>query len=90
MNRSLLAVSILAGMLIAGAAQAQPARIDNIWGGLDHQPTRAAVAPLERQAGIAASNQQQLDQRLEQLSNRLLTATSVHVPTDIASSTERG
>jgi hypothetical protein len=70
--------------------QGTPARIDNIWDGLAHQPTRAEVTPLEQQAGIAPSNPQNLNQKLAQLDHQLLSEASTHVPTDIASSTGRG
>jgi hypothetical protein len=68
-------------MFPAGAALARealapnetPARIDNIWGGFDHQPTEIQVQSAERAAGVAPSAQeqsrearivQQLDQEL--------------------------
>ena len=66
-----------------------PTRIDNIWEGQDHQPTRAGVASLERQADIAPLDPQQLNQQLEQLNHRLLSAMCLNVPTDIASATGR-
>lgn len=67
----------------AGAALAReacspnetPARIDNIWGGFDHQPTESQVQSAERASGVAPSAQeqsrearivQQLDQELLQ------------------------
>jgi hypothetical protein len=66
---------------------AAPTRIGNIWGGLNHQPKPAEVAPLEERAGIAPPNQQQkLDQEIAQLTRELL---SRHVPTDITSGTGR-
>jgi hypothetical protein len=51
----------------AGTARAQelragneaPARIDNIWGGFDHQPTEFQVQSAERARDVAPSSQQQ-------------------------------
>ena len=54
-------------LLPAGAALAQeargpnetPARIGNIWGGFDHQPTESQVQSAERASGVAPSAQEQ-------------------------------
>jgi len=54
-----------------------PARIDNIYGGLDHQPTQSEVQDRERAAGVGANTAQQqrnaatVDQLYEQLLGRL-------------------
>lgn len=78
----LVAIPLLCTLLLsAGVALAReapapsetPARIDNIWGGLDHQPTEFQVQRAERASGVAPSPQeqrrearivQQLDQEL--------------------------
>jgi hypothetical protein len=39
----------------AGDTSDVPARIDNIYGGLDHQPTQNEVQERERSAGISLS-----------------------------------
>ena len=36
-----------------------PARIGNIWGGFDHQPTESQVQSAERASGVAPSAQEQ-------------------------------
>ena len=54
-----------------------PVRIDNIYGGLDHQPTQSEVQDRERAAGfgLSASQQQRnaatVDRLYEQLLGRL-------------------
>jgi hypothetical protein len=54
-----------------------PARIGNIYGGLDHQPTQSDVQDRERAAGVGANTAQQqrnaatVDQLYEQLLGRL-------------------
>lgn len=53
-----------------------PVRIDNIYGGLDHQPTQSEVQDRERAAGLGASTTQQqrnaatVDKLYEQLLGR--------------------
>jgi hypothetical protein len=47
-----------AGAALAREAPARnesPARIDNIWGGFDHQPTESLVRSAERASGVAPS-----------------------------------
>jgi hypothetical protein len=54
-----------------------PVRIDNIYGGLDHQPTQSEVQDRERASGLGLSAAQQqrnaatVDQLYEQLLGRL-------------------
>lgn len=43
----------------ARARNEVPARIDNIWGGFDHQPTESQVRSAELAPGIAPSAQEQ-------------------------------
>ncbi|HTW69838.1 MAG TPA: hypothetical protein VME47_08140 [Acetobacteraceae bacterium] len=53
---------LLAGPALAQEARAPkgpPARIDNVWGGFDHQPTQSEVESAERARGIAPSKQEQ-------------------------------
>jgi hypothetical protein len=66
----------------AGAALAReapvsnetPARIGNIWGGFDHQPTESQVQSFERASGVAPSAQEQSReaQIVQQLNQELL------------------
>ena len=62
------AIPLLCALMFpAGAALAKeapvsneaPARIGNIWGGLDHQPTESQVRGAERGSGVAPSAQEQ-------------------------------
>lgn len=81
---ALVAVIPLLGMLLlpAGAALADetfasnqtPARIGNIWGGLDHQPTETQVQGAERAGGVAPNAQEQSReaQTVQQLDQQLL------------------
>jgi hypothetical protein len=58
----LCAVLLPAGVALAQEASASkevPARIGNIWGGFNHQPTESQVQSAERVRGIASSAQQQ-------------------------------
>jgi hypothetical protein len=58
----LCAVLFFAGAALAQEAHASqevPARIGNIWGGFDHQPTESQVQSAERARGTAPSMQQQ-------------------------------
>lgn len=56
-----------------------PVRIDNIYGGLDHQPTQSEVQDRERASGLGLSTAQQqrnaatVDKLYEQLLGRLPT-----------------
>jgi hypothetical protein len=43
----------------APASREAPARIANIWGGFDHQPTESHVEHAERARGVAPSAEQQ-------------------------------
>lgn len=54
-----------------------PARIDNIWGGFDHQPDESRVQTAERAHGIAPTAQEQAreTQILRQLNQQLLRGT---------------
>jgi hypothetical protein len=63
-----VAIALLCPIVFSpGAALAQeasvsnrtPARIGNIWGGFDHQPTESQVEIAERAAGVAPSAQEQ-------------------------------
>jgi hypothetical protein len=65
-------------LTLASAEQGEPpARIGNIYGGLDHQPTQSEVQDRERAAGVGANTVQQqrnaatVDQLYEQLLGRL-------------------
>ena len=51
-----------------------PARIDNIWDGFDHQPTKSQVRSAERASGIAptAQGQSREAQIVQQLYEELL------------------
>jgi hypothetical protein len=51
-----------------------PARIDNIWGGFDHQPTESYVQSAERARGVAPSAQEQSREAriVQQLDRELL------------------
>jgi hypothetical protein len=75
----------------AGAALAReacspnetPARIGNIWGGFDHQPTESQVQSAERASGVAPSAQEQSReaQIVQQLNQELLqSARLAHNP----------
>ncbi len=58
----LLTLLVPAGGALAREARAPnepPARIANVWGGLDHQPTEAWVERAEQAAGVAPSLQEQ-------------------------------
>jgi hypothetical protein len=57
--------------------QQQPAREDNRWGGLSHQPTEAQVLQQEQAAGLARSPQQQkaANQDVEQMYQTLMKGT---------------
>jgi len=69
-------------LLPAGVVRAQearapnetPARIDNVWGGFDHQPTASEVQSAERARGVAPSAQEQrrVARTLRQLNQELL------------------
>jgi hypothetical protein len=60
--------------LQAYAPNATPARIGNIWGGFDHQPTESEVQSAERAYGVAPSAQEQRReaQIVRQLNEELL------------------
>jgi hypothetical protein len=55
----------------AGAALAReacspnetPARIGNVWGGFDHQPTESRVQSAERASGVAPSERRRRERR---------------------------
>jgi hypothetical protein len=53
----------------AGPRNVAPARIDNIWGGFDHEPIESQVQSAERARGVAPSaSQQRVETRIvEQL-----------------------
>jgi hypothetical protein len=66
-----------AGAAVAREAPAPyetPARIGNIWGGFDHQPTESQVQSAERASGVAPSAQEQnREERIvQQLNQELL------------------
>ena len=66
-----------AGAAVAREAPAPyetPARIGNIWGGFDHQPTKSQVQIAERARGVAPSAQEQnREERIvQQLNQELL------------------
>jgi len=56
-----------------------PARISNIWGGFDHQPTKSQVQIAERARGVAPSAQEQSReaQIMRQLNRELLKSVGV-------------
>jgi hypothetical protein len=73
----LCTVLFLAGAALAQEARAPqeaPARIGNIWGGFDHQPTESQVENAERARGTASSAQQESleAQIVQQLYQQLL------------------
>ena len=53
-----------------------PGRIDNVYGGFDHQPMQSEVQNREHAAGIEPDNRQQMDEdaKLQQLYRQLLPA----------------
>jgi hypothetical protein len=78
-----VAIPLLCPLIFSpGAALAQeasesnrtPARIGNIWGGVDHQPTESRVRSAERAAGVAPSAQEESreEQIVRQLNQQLL------------------
>jgi hypothetical protein len=81
----LWAVLLPAGAALAQEARASkeaPARIGNIWGGFDHQPTESQVQRAERARGIASSAQQQTleAQIVQQLYQQLLKSAGARRP----------
>jgi putative oxidoreductase len=85
------AIALLCAVLLpAGAALAQeasaskeaPARVGNIWGGFNHQPTESQVKSAERARGIDASTQQQTleAQIVQQLYQQVLKSAGVSRP----------
>jgi hypothetical protein len=60
--------------LQAYAPNTTPARIGNIWGGFDHQPTESQVQSAERAYGVAPTAQEQRReaQIVQQLNQELL------------------
>jgi CheY-like chemotaxis protein len=76
------AIPLLCTLLLpGGAALAQearapneaPARISNIWGGFDHQPTKSQVQSAERASGVAPSAQEESrEAQIERQLNREL------------------
>ena len=67
LNNRFLVLAAAALVLGVGSALAQetcrlnetPARIGNIWGGFNHQPTKSQVQSAERTRGVASSVQEE-------------------------------
>ncbi len=79
----LCTVLLPAGSVLAQEGRASketPARIANIWGGFDHQPTESQVLSAERARGAAPSAQQQSReaQIVQQLYQQLLNSAGAH------------
>jgi hypothetical protein len=82
-SRFVLVAAALAVPTQASLAQAQqqkqqpPAREDNVWGGVAHQPTEPQVLQQEKAAGVSQSPQQQkaTNQDVEQLYQNLINNT---------------
>ena len=70
----------------ASASKEAPARIGNIWGGFDHQPTESQVKSAERARGIASSAQQQTleAQIVQQLYQQVLRSAGAGIPSAAA------
>jgi hypothetical protein len=77
----LIATALVAPAQVSPAQTQQqqqpPAREDNRWGGLSHQPTEAQVLEQEHAAGLARSPQQQkaVNQDVEQMYQSLMKGT---------------
>lgn len=74
-TRGPLVIAAVAWLTPAALAQTTvPARDGNRWNGISHQPTRAAIAAQERQAGVALTDEQkrQEDQELDRVARSLL------------------
>lgn len=84
----LCAFLLPAGIAHAHEARARnevPARIDNIWGGFDHQPTESQVRSAELARGIAPSAQEQRrETRIERQINQEILKTALAGNTDAA------
>jgi hypothetical protein len=61
----LAALALPATVSLPIPAQAQPARIGNVWGGEAHEPIPGEVHGRERDAGVALSDQQAQEQQDE-------------------------
>jgi hypothetical protein len=72
---------------LAGAESGgPPSRIDNIYGGLDHQPTQSEVQDRERQAGVGlnTARQQRDADTVDRLYQQLLGRPATNPATDQA------
>jgi hypothetical protein len=79
------AIALYAAMLVALPLLAYagtipsgpPGRIDNVYGGFDHQPMQSEVQNREHAAGVEPSDHQQMDEdaTLQQLYRQLLPGT---------------
>jgi hypothetical protein len=73
---TLMFFAVSCGTLASAEPGGPPVRIDNVYGGLDHQPTQSEVQDRERAAGVGANTAQQqrnaatVDQLYEQLLSR--------------------
>jgi hypothetical protein len=72
--RMLCIAMMIAVVPTVSALAASPYRNENIWNGMAHQPTAAAVGAQERAAGLQASQQERLrqDEIVEGLARQLL------------------